>query len=89
MRYGTIPLVRETGGLKDTVKPYNKFTGEGTGFTFKRFDAWDLKDAMFRAIDVYNNNKEAWKSLIYEGMEKDYSWNSSALVYINLFNKLI
>ena len=89
MRYGTIPLVRETGGLKDTVKPYNKFTGEGTGFTFKRFDAWDLKDTMFRAIDVYNKNKEAWKSLIYEGMEKDYSWNSSALVYINLFNKLI
>ncbi len=89
MRYGTIPLVRETGGLKDTVIPYNKFTKEGTGFTFKRFDAWDLKDTMFRAMDVYNNDREAWNGLIKQGMEKDYSWNSSALVYMDLFNKLV
>ena len=89
MRYGTIPLVRETGGLKDTVIPNNKFTKEGTGFTFKRFDAWDLKDTMFRAMDVYNNDREAWNGLIKQGMEKDYSWNSSALVYMDLFNKLV
>lgn len=89
MRYGTLPLVRETGGLKDTVIPFNKFTKEGTGFTFKRFDAWDLKDTMFRAMDVYNNDREAWNGLIKQGMEKDYSWNSSALVYMDLYNKLI
>lgn len=89
MRYGTLPLVRETGGLKDTVIPFNKYTKEGTGFTFKRFDAWDLKDTMFRAMDVYNNDREAWNGLVKQGMEKDYSWNSSALVYMDLYNKLI
>lgn len=89
MRYGTLPLVRETGGLKDTVVPFNKYTKEGTGFTFKRFDAWDLKDTMFRAMDVYNNDREAWNGLVKQGMEKDYSWNSSALVYMDLYNKLI
>ena len=89
MRYGTLPLVRETGGLKDTVVPFNKYTKEGTGLTFKRFDAWDLKDTMFRAMDVYNNDREAWNGLVKQGMEKDYSWNSSALVYMDLYNKLI
>ena len=89
MRYGTLPLVRETGGLKDTVVPFNKYTKEGTGFTFKRFDAWDLKDTMFRAMDVYNNDRETWNGLVKQGMEKDYSWNSSALVYMDLYNKLI
>ncbi|MGM9968994.1 MAG: glycogen synthase GlgA [Anaeroplasma sp.] len=89
MRYGTLPLVRETGGLKDTVTPYNSFTGEGTGFSFANFNAYELKDIMFLAINTYNNNKTAWKKLVKQAMEKDYSWKSSALVYINLYNKLI
>ncbi|MBQ3253227.1 MAG: glycogen synthase GlgA [Acholeplasmatales bacterium] len=89
MRYGTLPLARETGGLKDTVEPYNMYTGEGTGFTFTNFDAYALKEVMFLAINTYNNDKAAWKKLVKQAMEKDYSWNASANVYLNLFNKLV
>ena len=89
MRYGTLPLVRETGGLKDTVLPYNQYEKTGTGFTFTNFNAHDLKEVMFLAIDTYNNKKTDWKKLVQQAMEKDYSWESSALVYINLFKKLI
>lgn len=89
MRYGTLPLVRETGGLKDTVLPYNQYEKTGTGFTFTNFNAHDLKEVMFLAIDTYNNKKADWKKLVQQAMEKDYSWESSALVYINLFKKLI
>ena len=89
MRYGTLPLVRETGGLKDTVRPYNKFNGDGTGFSFKNYDSWELKEIMYLAIDTYNNHKDAWKKLVKQAMEMDYSWNSSALVYIDLYKKLV
>ena len=89
MRYGTLPLVRETGGLKDTVFPYNKYEKTGTGFTFTNFNPNDLKEVMYLAINTYNNEKDAWKALVKEAMEMDYSWTSSAQVYLNLFNKLI
>ncbi len=89
MRYGTLPLARETGGLKDTVKPYNSYTGEGTGFTFTNFNAYDLKEVMYLAINTYNNDKSAFKKLVKQAMEQDYSWNASALVYMDLFNKLV
>jgi starch synthase len=89
MRYGTLPLVRETGGLKDTVRPYNKFNGDGTGFSFKNYDSWELKEIMYLAIDTYNNHKDDWKKLVKQAMEMDYSWNSSALVYIDLYKKLV
>lgn len=89
MRYGTLPLVRETGGLKDTVLPYNQYDKTGTGFTFTNFNAYELKEVMFLAIDAYNNKKDDWKKLVHQAMEKDYSWEASALVYINLFKKLI
>ena len=89
MRYGTLPLVRETGGLKDTVFAYNQYTGEGTGFTFTNFNAYDLKEVMFLAIDIYNNHKPAFKKLIKQAMEKDYSWKQSALAYINLYKRLV
>ena len=89
MRYGTLPLVRETGGLKDTVIPYNRFTGEGTGFTFTNFIPNDLKEVMFLAIYVYNNEKLAFKNMIKQAMEKDYSWKKSALDYIELYKMLV
>ena len=89
MRYGTLPLVRETGGLKDTVEPYNKYDQTGTGFSFTNFNAYDLKEVMFLAINTYNNEKDAWKKLMNQAMKQDYSWNNSALVYIDLFNKLL
>lgn len=89
MRYATLPLVRETGGLKDTVIPYNEFTQEGTGFTFTNFKSHDLKEVMFLAIKVYNENKTVWKKLVKQAMSMDYSWSKSALEYINLYKKLI
>ena len=89
MRYGTLPLVRETGGLKDTVIPYNQYTGEGTGFTFTNFVPNDLKEVMFLAVNVYNNNKLAFKKMVKQAMEKDFSWDQSALSYIDLYNRLI
>ena len=89
MRYGSLPLVRETGGLKDTVIPYNQFTGEGTGFSFTNFNAYDFKEVMYLAIYLYNNDKEAWNKLVKQAMEKDYSWNNSALTYLELYNNLV
>ena len=89
MRYGTLPLVRETGGLKDTVIPYNQFTGEGTGFSFTNFNAYDFKEVMYLAIYLYNHDKEAWNKLVKQAMEKDYSWNNSALTYLELYNNLV
>ena len=89
MRYGTLPLVRETGGLKDTVRPYNKFNGDGTGFSFSNYDSWELKEIMYLAIDTYNNHKDDWKKLIKQAMEMDFSWNRSALIYIDLYKKLV
>ena len=89
MRYGTLPLVRETGGLKDTVKPYNKYTGEGTGFSFHNYDSWELKEIMYLAIDTYNNHKDNFKKLIKQAMEMDFSWNNSSLLYLDLYKNLI
>ncbi len=89
MRYGTLPLVRETGGLKDTVIPYNQYTSSGTGFSFTNFNAHDLKNVMFLALNTYNNNKDVWKKLVKQAMEADYSWDKSALTYIELYNKVL
>lgn len=88
MRYGTLPLVRETGGLKDTVIPYNQYTGEGTGFSFANYNAHNFKDVIFLAMSTYEN-KEAWNALVKRAMEQDFSWNSSAKSYIELYNKLL
>jgi starch synthase len=89
MRYGTLPLVRETGGLKDTVQPYNQYTGEGTGFTFTNFDSYDLKEVMYLAIYLYNNEREIFNCMIKKAMEKDYSWKKSAAMYLELFTNLM
>ena len=88
MRYATLPLVRETGGLKDTVIPYNKYTNEGTGFSFDKFDPQALKEVMYIAIDTYNNNKDAFATLRKNAIKQDYSWSSSAQKYIELYNKI-
>ena len=88
MRYGTVPLVRETGGLKDTVIPYNKYTGEGTGFSFKNYDAEELWSIISMARDTYEN-KTQWNSIARQGMAKDYSWPKAATQYADLYNALI
>jgi len=88
MRYGTVPIVRETGGLKDTVIPYNKYTGEGTGFTFANYNAHEMKDAVARAIEVYRD-RDRWIKLVKACMSQDFSWNRSALQYMQLYNMIL
>ena len=88
MRYGTIPIVRETGGLKDTVEAYNEYTGEGTGFSFANYNADEMLNIIWYAMDVYYNNKEAWAGLIKNAMSADYSWNVSADKYIALYSQV-
>jgi len=88
MRYGTISVVRETGGLKDTVKPYNVFTKEGTGFTFANYNAHEMKDAVARAIEIYRNRDE-WENLVRRCMNQDFSWQNSAKEYKNLYEDML
>lgn len=85
MRYGTLPIVRETGGLKDTVIPYNEFTGEGTGFSFSNFNGDEMGDAVFRAARLFWDNREAWNQLVTQAMSQDFSWTRSSDKYLDLY----
>lgn len=84
MRYGTIPVVRETGGLRDSVEPYNKFTNEGTGFSFSNYNAHEMLFTLERAVD-YFHNKDVWNALVKRAMQKDFGWASSAKLYMKLY----
>ena len=88
LRYGSVPIVRETGGLRDTVLSYNKFTDEGNGFTFFNYNAHDMLHTVRRAVHYYRHNREVWYKLIVRGMTGDYSWYSSAGKYEALYEKL-
>ena len=88
MHYGTLPIVRETGGLKDTVEPYNDFTGEGNGFTFDRYESGLLLDAINRAKTLYFENRYHWDEIVQRDMAKDVSWENSAKQYKNLYMEL-
>ncbi|WPC40593.1 glycogen synthase GlgA [Clostridium sp. JS66] len=87
LRYGTIPIVRETGGLKDTITPYNQYTEEGNGFSFKNYNAYEMLDIIKYAIKIYNN-KKAWNKLMKKAMLEDNSWKNSAKTYIDLYKTL-
>ena len=87
LRYGTIPVVRETGGLKDTIQPYNQFTGEGNGFSFANYNAWELYLTIEHALSCYYD-KPVWDGLIRYAMQSDNSWESAAEKYILLYNSL-
>ncbi|MBQ7849832.1 MAG: glycogen/starch synthase, partial [Clostridia bacterium] len=89
LRYGTVPIVRETGGLRDTVLSYNKFTDEGNGFSFFNYNAHDMLHTVRRAVHYYKNNREVWYKLIVRGMLGDYSWTVSAKKYLDLYEKLV
>jgi len=89
MRYGSVPIVRETGGLRDTVLSYNEETGEGNGFSFRDFNAHDMLSVIRRALDYYHNHKDVMKILRKRGMQGDYSWTHSAREYLNLYKKLL
>lgn len=88
MRYGTIPIVRETGGLKDTVGPYNQFTGEGTGFTFKNYNAHEMLFQIQEALKLYYSEAETWKNMVKRAIKVDSSWKKSAKIYKKLYESL-
>lgn len=88
MHYGTIPIVRETGGLKDTVEPYNMFTNTGNGFTFDRYDAGLLLDAINRAKTLFFTNRWCWDEMVQRDMDKNFSWENSAKQYKELYLEL-
>ena len=89
LRYGTVPIVRETGGLKDTVEPYNEYEEKGTGFSFANYNAHEMMDCIRYAEQIYYDKKENWEKIIERAMEKDYSWNNSALQYQELYDWLV
>ena len=88
MHYGTVPIVRETGGLKDTVQPYNQYTNEGNGFTFDRYESGLLLDAVNRAKTLFFTNRWCWDEMVQRDMAKDVSWDHSAKLYRNLYLEL-
>lgn len=88
MRYGTLPIVRETGGLKDTVHAYEAWNGAGNGFTFADYNAGDMCHVVCQAIDLYNNNKDAYAALQKRGMTADFSWKRSAQAYRDIYSSI-
>lgn len=88
MRYGTLPIVRETGGLRDTVTPYNQYTGEGTGFSFAHFNGEEMGDTVFRAARLFWDQPSEWKKLVSQAMSCDFSWTASAARYLDLYLSL-
>lgn len=89
LRYGTVPIVRETGGLKDTVQPYNEFDGTGTGFSFKNYNAEEMLGIINYSKSVYYDHRAEWDEMVKRGMEADFSWNSSALQYEGMYSWMI
>lgn len=89
LRYGTLPIVRETGGLRDTVLSYNEFTGEGNGFTFFNYNAHDMLSTIHRAVTYYTEKPDIWRVMMARGMTGDYSWDKSAGEYVSLYEKLL
>lgn len=88
MRYGTLPLVHEVGGLRDTVIPYNRYEKTGTGFTFNNFSGYWLTTTLSLALDVYYNHKEDWQMLQQNAMSTDFSWDTASLAYEDLYKGL-
>ena len=87
LRYGTIPIVRETGGLRDSIT--DSGDGQGNGYTFKTYNAHDMLGALRRAVDTYYNAKDYWDTLVIRALECDFSWNKSANEYIKLYKQLV
>ena len=88
-RYGTVPIVRETGGLKDTVVPYNEYEKTGTGFSFANYNGEEMLDTINFAKRVYFENKRDWNNIVERGMKTDFSWNKSAARYEEIYNYLM
>lgn len=88
LRYGTVPIVRETGGLNDTVEAYNKYENSGTGFSFHNYNAHEMLDTIRYALHIYKNKKREWNKIIDRGMEQDFSWKNSAEKYEQIYQTL-
>ena len=88
LRYGSIPIVRETGGLKDTISPYNKYNGVGNGFGFKNFNSNELMQIIEYALTIYDD-KDAWNNIIRQAMDSDNSWEKSAMQYKLLYEDVV
>ncbi|MBU5360428.1 glycogen synthase GlgA [Enterococcus raffinosus] len=88
MRYGTLPIVHEIGGLRDTVEPYNPITNEGTGFGFNIYESFYLMNAMKQAIELYQNHPDIWRGLMLEAMSRDFSWDGSSEQYLELYKQM-
>ena len=89
LRYGTLPIVRETGGLKDTVEAYNEYEGTGTGFSFKNYNAHEMLNIIKYAEKVFNDSREEWDNIVERAMKTDYSWSNSARQYEALYDSLL
>ena len=89
MRYGTLPIVHETGGLSDTVQPYNQYTGEGNGFSFNIFTGEVFAHIIQYGLDIYENQPDVWFQLIHQAMATDFSWTEPAKEYIRLYEDLL
>ena len=89
LRYGTVPIVRETGGLKDTVQPYNEYEGTGTGFSFKNYNAHEMLGTIRYAEHIYYDKKREWNKIVDRGMAADFSWHVSAKKYQEMYDWLI
>ena len=88
-RYGTVPIVRETGGLKDTIIPYNEYEGTGDGFSFTNYDAGDMLNVINYSKKVYFEQREQWNAMVDRGMAKDFSWAVSSEKYAGIYRWLI
>ena len=88
-RYGTLPIVRETGGLKDTVVPYNEYENTGDGFSFANYNAHDMLHVIKYALDVFENHKDRWQEMMQRAMRHDFSWKASAKEYEKLYDMLL
>ena len=88
MRYGTLPVVRETGGLRDSVQPYNKVTGEGTGFSFANMNADEMADTLLGACEIFWTDQKAWSQLQQQAMAADFSWRRAANDYMDIYHRL-
>ena len=89
LRYGTLPIVRETGGLKDTVQPYNEYEGTGTGFTFTNYNAHDMMHVIRYAEHVFYDKKREWNKIVDRAMKMDFSWKQSAMKYREMYDRMI
>ncbi|MDY0023934.1 MAG: glycosyltransferase, partial [Candidatus Izemoplasmatales bacterium] len=88
LKYGTIPLVRETGGLVDTIEPYNEYEKKGNGFSFANFNAHDMMHTIRYALHIFNFDQISWHNLIENAMKSDFSWEKSAKAYKNIYQDL-